>query len=234
VLFGETDARAFEARPGRYVKISISDTGIGMDGDVLKRVFEPFFTTKAERGGTGLGLASAYGIIHNHGGIIRAYSEPGQGSTFNIYLPSSEKAADHTDHMMENELLTGTGGILLVDDEPMILGAASEILQLLGYTVYQAEGGQEAVDIYRNKQREIDLVILDMILPGMSGSQILEMLKAINPDVKVVLSSGYGLQGEVQKVMESGCRDFIQKPYVFAELSHVVKRALTGTTQGEN
>jgi PAS domain S-box-containing protein len=227
VTLAETDARICDTAPGDYVKVSITDTGTGMDAQVLKRIFEPFFTTKAAEGGSGLGLASAYGIIRNHGGIIKAYSELGHGSTFSIYLPSSRKQAAEKKRSYPPNLIPGTGGILLVDDESLILNATSEILQLLGYTVYQAESGQEAVDVYREKQGAIDVVILDMILPGMSGSEVLKILKEMNPDVRVILSSGYSLRGEVQKVMESGCRDFIQKPYVLAELTQMLHRLLS-------
>ncbi len=230
----DEDARAFETKAGSYVRISVSDTGVGMDRETLKRIFEPFFTTRAQEGGTGLGLASAYGIIRNHGGLIKAYSEPGRGSTFNIYLPSSEEKAGEEREGTTGGLLAGSGGILLVDDEPMILEPTARMLGGLGYTIYQAASGQDAVSIYMEKRDRIDLVILDMILPGMSGSQVLAMLRDIDPGVRVILSSGYGLQGEVQKVMEAGCRGFIQKPYSMKELAGIVSRVLCSTAgQGE-
>jgi len=227
LVLQEEDARAFEVKPGDYVKISIADTGSGMDRETIKRIFEPFFTTKAEQGGTGLGLASAYGIVRNHGGAINAYSEVGKGSTFNIYLPSSEKkSANEKNGKGARKLLSGTGGILLVDDEPEILDTASRLLGMLGYVVYKAENGQDAIQLYRENMANINLVILDMIMPGTSGSQVLKALKEINSDVKVVLSSGYSLQGEAQNVMEMGCLGFIQKPYSFAQLSGIVHKAL--------
>ena len=223
----EADAGTFEVEPGDYVKISITDTGYGMDSETIRQIFEPFFTTKAEEGGSGLGLASAYGIIRNHGGIINVQSKPGQGSTFNIYIPSSEKKIEkEEDQVSDRGLLSGSGGLLLIDDEPMILSTTSEMLRILGYTVYQAASGQEAVSIYLEKKDKIDLVILDMILPGMTGSQVLKMLQDINPDVKIILSSGYIMHGEVQKVMEAGCCGFIQKPYRYSELSSIVHRIL--------
>jgi|WetSurMetagenome_2_1015567.scaffolds.fasta_scaffold00094_8 two-component system, cell cycle sensor histidine kinase and response regulator CckA len=223
----EQDAWAFEVKPGDYVKISISDTGAGMDKETLKRIFEPFFTTKAQQGGSGLGLASAYGIIRNHGGIINAYSEPGQGSTFNIYLPSSEKkVATGESGKPVKKLLAGSGGILLVDDESEILNIASQLLEMLGYEVFKAESGQDAIAIYQEKRNRIELVILDMIMPGTSGFQTLQALKELNPSVKVILSSGYSLQGEARNVMEMGCMGFIQKPYNFAQLSGVVHKIL--------
>jgi two-component system cell cycle sensor histidine kinase/response regulator CckA len=213
-------------RPGKYIKISITDSGTGMDQSILARIFEPFFTTKSREGGTGLGLAASYGIIRNHGGVINAYSEPERGATFNIYLPASGDELEEFERDCQDAMISGRGGILLIDDENMIRDVASEMLQLLGYTVYQAAGGKEAIDIYRADKDKIDLVILDMILPGMNGAQVLEKLKQIAPDVKVILSSGYSMQGEVQKVMESGCFGFIQKPYLFTELSRIIKQVL--------
>jgi PAS domain S-box-containing protein len=227
VTLGEAEAKASGAKPGEYVRISITDTGTGMDRETLSKIFDPFFTTKAAEGGTGLGLASAYGIVRNHGGFINAYSEPGHGSTFNICLPASGKAPDaEPAGKPEAGLRRGSGGILLVDDEPMILDAASGLLKSLGYTVHRAASGQEAAAVYREKRAEIDLVILDMILPGMSGAQVIRMLREIDPGVKVILSSGYGLQGEVQKVMEMGCLAFVQKPFNFPNLSEIVHRTL--------
>lgn len=226
VTLHEADAGVLEAPPGDYVRISISDTGIGMDQPTLKRIFEPFFTTKSAQGGTGLGLASAYGVMRNHGGAIHADSEPGRGSTFHLYLPSSKKKIANESRNKSKGLISGSGNILLVDDDTMILTAASEMLKILGYTVYQAGSGQEAVSIYAQKNELIDLIILDMILPGINGAQTLRMLQEINPQVRVILSSGYSMQGEVQKVMESGCLGFIQKPYIFADLSTIVHRTI--------
>jgi len=226
LILKEADAKAFEVTPGDYVNISITDTGIGMDEETLKRVFEPFFTTKSETGGSGLGLASAYGIIRNHGGVITALSKLGEGSTFSIYLPASRKKIERDKAKPVKTLFTGKGGILIIDDEPALLGLASEVLIMLGYKVYKAEAGQEAVSIYNDNQDSIDLVILDMILRGASGASVLKMLKDVNPDVRVILSSGYGLQGEVQKVMQMGCMGFIQKPYSFAELSSIVHKVM--------
>jgi len=226
VTLPEKDASAFEIPPGDYVRIAITDTGTGMDQATLKRIFEPFFTTKARQGGTGLGLASAYGIIRNHGGAIKAQSELGYGATFIIYLPASAKQVSADAQGDPDGLVSGSGVILLVDDEPLILDTASEMLQMLGYTVYRAPNGQEAVSIYMARHETIDLVILDMILPGMNGAQILKLLKDINPDVRVILSSGYSMQGDARDVMDMGCTGFIQKPYTFAEISTLVNNAI--------
>ncbi len=156
-----------------------------MDRETLSRIFEPFFTTKSQEGGTGLGLASAYGIIRNHGGVINAFSEPGRGTTFNIYLPTSGRTpGKEPERKPDGELLRGSGGILLVDDEPMILDSAAGLLESLGYTVYRASTGREATAAYRAGRDRIDLVILDMILPGLSGSEVLKALREIDPGVK--------------------------------------------------
>lgn len=227
VTLNEPEAKASDTKPGNYVKIAITDTGTGMDEETLKRIFEPFFTTKAEHGGTGLGLASAYGIIRNHGGVINAFSVPGKGTTFNIYLPVSEKAAEKEEKKVpDKKLHTGTGTILLIDDEPTIMTIVSEMLKTLGYDVYYASGEQEAVSIYNEKKECIDLVILDMILRGTSGVHVFKKLREIDPEVKVILSSGYSLKGEVQKVMKMGCLGFIQKPYNFTEMSEIIHKAL--------
>jgi len=227
VTLDESDVKVYNVKSGDYVKISITDTGTGMDEYTLKRIFEPFFTTKSEEGGTGLGLASAYGIIRNHGGIINAYSEQGRGTTFNILLPASGKSALKDNKKQPDKALQpGSGTILLIDDEPIIMNIVSEMLKVLGYFVYNATDEQEAVSVYSEKKDVIDLVILDMILRGTSGAQVLKKLREINPAVRVILSSGYSLQGEVEKVMEMGCLGFIQKPYNFNEISAIIHKVL--------
>ncbi|MBN1625048.1 MAG: PAS domain S-box protein [Deltaproteobacteria bacterium] len=220
-----------DLKEGDYVEISITDTGTGMDKETLDKIFDPFFTTKSERGGTGLGLASVYGIIRNHGGAVNVFSELGQGSTFYIYLPSSKKKIQQAEEPRVKTLCPGSGSILLVDDELMILETASDMLTMLGYSVYRAASGQEAISVYRENQGKIDLVILDMILPGTTGAQVLNILKDINPDIKVILSSGYGLQGEIQKLMGIGCCGFIQKPYDFTDLSTIVHQVINSPGQ---
>ncbi|HDQ03684.1 MAG TPA: response regulator, partial [Deltaproteobacteria bacterium] len=161
---------------GNFVKISITDTGVGMDEKTKERIFEPFFSTKEMGRGSGLGLASVYGIIKNHNGFINVYSEKGQGTTFNIYLPSfAQKGSRDKSKRSENdkELAKGMETILLIDDEPVILKVESEILRTLGYTVLTAESGKKAIEIYRQSQNTIDLVILDMVMPETGGSEVL-------------------------------------------------------------
>jgi PAS domain S-box-containing protein len=210
--------KPFQAEPGRYVKISITDTGVGMDEATQKRIFEPFFTTKEMGRGTGLGLASVYGIIKNHGGFINVYSEKGQGTTFHIYIPASE-AEVVEDKKSSMEVVRGEGSILLVDDEEMIIDVGKQLLENLGYRVMVAKSGSEAVTLYEKNKADIDMVILDMIIPGMGGGDTYDRLKEINPDIKVLLSSGYSIDGQGQEILDRGCNGFIQKPFDIQEIS---------------
>ncbi len=214
--------------PGNYVKISITDTGTGMDAETAKRVFDPFFTTKEMGRGTGLGLASAYGIIKNHNGIISVYSEEGIGTTFNIYLPALGAAVSDQGSVIRREQpLMGHETILLVDDEELIIDVGGEILEFLGYTVFLARSGREAIAIYKEKQNTIDLVILDMIMPDIGGGEAYDILKKINPDIKVLLSSGYSINGKAREILEQGCDGFIQKPFSIEQISQKIRELLT-------
>jgi PAS domain S-box-containing protein len=217
--------KPFKVEAGKYVKISIIDTGAGMDKITQQRLFEPFFTTKEMGRGTGLGLASAYGIVKNHGGFIDVFSEPGKGATFSIYLPASEKEVmEETD--AAEIVLKGDETLLLVDDEEMIIEVGEEILQALGYKVFPAVSGKEALEIYKNKKNSIDMVILDMIMPGMGGGETYDNLKQINPDIKVLLSSGYSISGQAAEILERGCDGFIQKPFKLRQLSVKIREIL--------
>jgi PAS domain S-box-containing protein len=211
--------------PGRYVKVTITDTGAGMDEQTRERIFDPFFTTKEMGRGTGLGLASVYGIIKGHKGMINVYSEPGHGTTFTLYVPASGKDVAE-ERTTTGDVLRGTETILLVDDEQMVLEVSRDMLKLLGYRVYTAGSGQEAVAVYMEKRGKIDLVILDMIMPGISGSGTFDQLREINPDVKVLLASGYSINGQAQSIIDRGCNGFIQKPFQLKQLSQRVREML--------
>ncbi|MFZ2631088.1 MAG: PAS domain S-box protein [Desulfosalsimonadaceae bacterium] len=215
----------YDLEPGRYVKISVTDNGTGMDQATLKRVFEPFFSTRERGRGTGLGLASAYGIIKNHDGFITVYSEKGKGATFNIFLPASSKAAA-TETIFDQEIIEGKGAVLLIDDEQMVLTVAEEMIRALGYEVTVASDGQKGMNIYRENHDRIDMVILDLIMPGMGGAEAFDHLKAINPDVKVLLSSGYSINGQASAIMKRGCSGFIQKPFSIQELSRKISEVM--------
>ncbi|MEJ2170979.1 MAG: PAS domain S-box protein, partial [Desulfobacterales bacterium] len=217
--------RPHDVRPGNYVRISVTDSGIGMDDATLKRVFDPFFTTKTKERGTGLGLASAYGIIQNHDGIITVDSIQGQGASFKIYLPSSNEAIpDEPD--LSQELSGGSETVLIVDDEEMILSAGRGMLEKIGYSVLTAASGQQAVSVYDANRAEIDLVVLDVVMPDMSGGDTYDRLKKMNPAVKVLLSSGYSISGQAREILNRGCNGFIQKPFTMKAFSQKVREIL--------
>jgi two-component system, cell cycle sensor histidine kinase and response regulator CckA len=216
---------ADDLKPARYVRISITDSGIGMDEATQSRIFDPFFTTKGIGRGTGLGLASAYGIIRSHEGSIKVYSELGRGTTFTIYLPASEKPVE-AEAISSVELSKGTGVILLVDDEAMIIEVGTLMLQKLGYTVLTARSGPKALELLAHRSDEVDLIILDMIMPGMSGSETFGNIKKAHPKAKVLLSSGYSINGQAIEILRRGCDGFIQKPFSLNDLSQKVTELL--------
>ncbi len=208
-----------------YLRVSIADTGCGMDTEVINRIFEPFFTTKEMGKGTGMGLASVYGTMTNHNGHIDVESSIGKGTTFHLYFPLA--ASDlQEDQPKFCTLVTGKARILLVDDERIVRGVAVEMLQSLGYQVYECEDGQQAVEYYRQAWREIDLVILDMIMPVMDGRDAFIAMQQINPDVRVILCSGYSLDDRVQSILEEGKIGFVGKPFTVGELSEQVDEFL--------
>ena len=227
VVLDEESLKPFSIPSGKYVEISVMDTGIGMDAATQKRIFDPFFTTKEMGRGTGLGLASAYGIIKNHGGIINVSSEKGQGTTFTIHLPASESKVADPEPGPIKSLRAGKETLLLVDDERIVLETAEALLKRLGYEVFAAIGGRKAVHLYEEHKDRIDAVILDMIMPGMSGGETFDRLKEMDPGVKVILASGYSLDGHAKAIMDRGCDAFIQKPYKIRELSDKLEAILT-------
>ena len=217
--------KPFQLAPGRYVKLSVTDTGLGMDENIQKRIFEPFFTTKEMGRGTGLGLATVYGIIKNHGGFIEVNSRKGEGTTFNIYLPATEVEVVE-EKRADEKLVRGSETVLFVDDEDLIIDVGEQILKRMGYTVFVARSGREALEIFSKKKDDIDMVILDMIMPDMSGGEAYDRLCKIHPDIKVLLSSGYSLRGQARNILARGCKGFIQKPFNMRELSHKLREVL--------
>jgi PAS domain S-box-containing protein len=217
-------------KPGRYVRVSVIDNGCGMDEETRKHIFEPFFSTKADQHGKGLGLSSAYGIINNHGGFITVASRPGEGSAFHVFLPAVDKQPTDSPDSPDprDELVNGSATVLLVDDEEMVREVNQEILGVLGYRVRAAASGPEALAIYREKGSEIDLVILDMIMPDMNGTEVFKKLKEINPEVRVLLASGYSADGEAAEIVGQGSTGFIQKPFTIKKLSDRINEILQG------
>ena len=219
-------------RQGKYVRISLTDTGVGIDEDTLPKIFDPFFTTREVGQGTGLGLASAYGIVKNHGGIITVTSAKGKGATFDIYFPVIERkeAPKASGLDVRSEIAPGRGTILLVDDEEIVVEVGQEILERLGYQVLVATNGEEAIATYRKNKNVIDLVILDMIMPHMTGMETYDSLKKEDPDIVVLLSSGYSIDGQATEILKHGCNGFIQKPFSMAALSQKIKELLSNHT----
>ena len=217
--------KPYAIESGKYVRITVSDTGIGMDKETQERIFEPFFTTKEFGRGTGLGLASAYGIIKNHNGIINVYSEKGHGATFKIYLPASDKLVID-EKLKPEETCGGSETILLVDDEEMVADIGKDMLEKLGYKVLVATGGAEAIKLFKQHRDQIDLVILDMIMPDMSGGETFSRMRAIKPNAKILLSSGYSLDSRASAIMKQGCNGFIQKPFNLKKISHKIREIL--------
>jgi signal transduction histidine kinase/CheY-like chemotaxis protein len=222
----ENYIRPFKVIPGPYVRIAITDTGVGMDEETRQHIFEPFFTTR-EMGarGTGLGLASVYGIVKNHGGFINVYSVPNKGTTFTLYFPAAGRPAAAEEDPSPAPL-PGKETILLVDDEEIIIEVGGAMLASMGYKVLTAGSGLEALELYGSREPRVDLVILDLILPEMDGGEIFDRLRDLDPAVKVLLSSGYSLNGQAAQILERGCRGFIQKPFTLQELSLKIREIL--------
>ena len=205
--------------------VAVTDDGPGIPEEIRGNIFDPFFTTKPAGHGTGLGLASAYGIIQNHQGTIDVVSQVGEGATFHIYLPASEIAIKD-EKPLTNDNLHSPETVLLVDDEEFILKVGLQILEELGYAVLTAPSGKEAIKIYTEKKDEIDIVVLDMIMPGMGGGETYDSIKALKLDVKVLLSSGYSIIGEASAILNRGCQGFIQKPFTMKSFSEKLREIL--------
>jgi signal transduction histidine kinase len=217
--------KLYNPKPGKYILLQVSDTGVGMDVKTKERIFEPFFTTKEMGRGTGLGLASTYGIIKGHGGFIDVDSQPGKGATFYIYLPAStKKVSKH--HRGHERIVRGQETVLLIDDEDMVLEIGRALLETMGYQVITAKGGEEAISLYELQGTGIDLVLLDVVMPGLGGGEVFDRLKTLNPDMKCLLLSGYSIDGEATEILQRGCDGFIQKPFKLRDLSKSIREIL--------
>jgi two-component system cell cycle sensor histidine kinase/response regulator CckA len=219
-------SKQYHPAAGDYLRLTVSDTGIGMEEKVRQRIFDPFFSTKATGKGTGLGLASVYGIIKNHGGYIDVQSQKGQGSQFSIFLPASDKKVLKITEPAP-EIMKGSGTILIVDDEEMVLDVGVRVIKKLGYTVQKSNNGRNAVALYKKFQDKINLVVLDIVMPDMGGGEVYDRLKEINPKVKVLLSSGYSIDDQAREIMERGCDGFIQKPFSMKAMSDKLSEILS-------
>jgi PAS domain S-box-containing protein len=215
-----------DIEPGSFLRITVTDTGAGMDEKTRLRAFEPFFTTKVPGKGTGLGLASVYGTVKNHNGLIELDSEPGKGTTFTIFLPLALSKAEESKVEVPKAIIKGSAHILIIDDEEDIRTITSEILSKLGYSVVTCKDGIEGTEYYKNHFAEIDVIIVDMLMPRMSGYDCIKYLKRTNPEAKILISSGYSLVSDTQKIISKGIAGFIQKPFQIEELSQTIMMTL--------
>ncbi len=212
--------------PGPYLCITVQDTGTGMSPETRKRAFEPFFTTKELGKGTGLGLSSVYGTVEDHGGVVELESALGVGTTFRLYLPLLDSDTGADADPGQTPAAHGAGTVLVVDDDEMMCGVTVEMLEELGYTALACGDGAQAVEVYRTRGNEIDVVLLDMLMPVLSGRDCYYQLRELDPDVRVIVASGYSNEGDVKKLLAEGALGFVQKPYSVDELALVVKEAV--------
>jgi PAS domain S-box-containing protein len=210
-------------KPGTYAGVTITDNGVGMDEEAVKRVFDPFYTTKFA--GRGLGMAAAYGFVKNHDGYITVDSELGKGTTVKIYLPAVETPVKE-DITPKTEGIKGTGTILVIDDDESVMSISRAMLERQGYRALEAKTGREAIDVAKTFDGDIDLAILDIMMPDMNGNAVYPYLVKARPNLKVIVSSGYSKDGPAQEILNSGAEDFIQKPFTMAELSEKLKKTL--------
>ncbi len=213
-------------RPGPYLKITVEDTGEGMPEHVRRRVFEPFFTTKEEGKGTGLGLSMVYSAVKSHAGYVEVYSEPGTGTSFKMLFPLKRAAGVDLEPARRDEVAMGTGTVLVVDDEEIIRTVLADMLREMGFRVLTAEDGQEALEIYSESWRDIDAVIMDLIMPRLGGKGAYRAMREINPSVRVILSTGFSRDRAIEEALSEGVVAFVQKPFRIEELSNAIYQAL--------
>jgi PAS domain S-box-containing protein len=223
IITDETAVDFSELKPGNYICLTITDDGKGMDEETKTRIFEPFFTTGFE--GRGLGMAAVYGIVKSHDGWIAVDSELGKGTIVKIYLPAVEALVkEHAKSKIEP--IKGRGTILVIEDEETVMKVTRKILEMLGYSVLEAKTGQEAINVAKTFDEDIDLAMLDILLPDMSGDAIYPFLMEARPDLKVIVFSGYFADGPAQEILNAGAEDFIQKPFSITELSEKLGKTL--------
>ena len=223
-LTNETVENYPELKPGDYACLTVTDDGMGMDEEIRNRMFEPFFTTKFQ--GRGLGMAAVYGIVKNHDGWISVVSEKGQGTTVEIYLPGIKYFVEK-DTEPKPRQIKGKGTILVIEDEEPVMKVSRVILEKLGYRVIEARTGQEAINRVKKFDEDIDLAMLDILLPDMTGNAVYPFLMEARPNLKVIVFSGYSIDGPAKEILDAGAQGYIQKPFAIAELSEKLKTVLS-------
>jgi two-component system cell cycle sensor histidine kinase/response regulator CckA len=221
-----------ELSPGEWIRLEVCDTGIGIPPQILPHIFEPFFTTKEAKGGSGLGLAQAYGIVRQHDGYIDVETEEGRGTTFTIYLPALGEIEPDARELPETAPRGQGQTVLLVDDEPTVLQATGAVLERLGYGVLAAADGRDALRVFEQHRDGIDLALIDMVMPGMTGVELSRALRARDPTFKVVVTTGYPLDERAEELRDQGIVAWVQKPVKLAQLAHALGRALGHPAEG--
>jgi two-component system, cell cycle sensor histidine kinase and response regulator CckA len=224
-----------QARPGPFVRLRVTDTGCGMDAETMSRIFEPFFTTKDIGQGTGLGLATVYGIVKQHDGWVEVTSELRKGSTFDVYFPASDEVPvpKKEDNSSTTTIINGKETVLIVEDEPVLRSMARDILEECGYRILEASSGKDALDLWNRRADEIDLVLTDMVMPdGVSGVDLAERLLVGRPGLRIVFTSGYTANEVNQEMLNRTGASFLSKPYTHAELAKAVRDCLDQHSQG--
>jgi CheY-like chemotaxis protein len=215
------------AVPGRYAMLAVSDTGVGMDAETRAKIFEPFFTTKEVGKGTGLGLATVYGIVKQNGGFVWVYSEPGQGAAFKIYLPLSDQTAPpQAPRPPVTAVPTGTETVLVVEDAAPLRAAVRQILKRFGYVVLEAPDGKAAMPYVTDREQAIDLLLTDVVMPGISGRQLAEAFATARPDAKVLFMSGYTDDAVLRHGMLQSGMAYLQKPFTPETLARKIRELL--------
>jgi len=209
-------------RGGGYVVIDIEDTGTGVDKDNIDKIFEPFFTTKDRGKGSGLGLSISHGIVEAHGGFIKVRSEKGEGTTFSVFLPAADSIDIATDEERKTVSKTAKGNLLIIDDDRDFVQMMQDLFEEMGFKITTALSGPEAIDYYRGKAEEVDVILMDMLLPEMSGTEIFYALKELNPAAKIILCSGYSIEGDASTLLDKGALAFVQKPFDVAEVVDII------------
>lgn len=234
LFINEDHGYPFEIQPGRYIKVTVKDTGIGMDMETQKKIFDPFFSTKeiGDKRGRGLGLSTVFGVVKNHGGFILVDSEKGKGSSFHVCLPASNDI--HVKQLMTDaqpfdQIQKGSETVLLVDDEVEIVNVGKNFLEKLGYKALIARDGIEAVEMFQRHRDEISLVVLDLIMPRMNGKQAFSEIKTIQKDAKILISTGYAVDDKIEGFLNQGCHGFIQKPFSLNEFARALRKILDKT-----